>query len=162
VGHLGIVAAVLATLALAALVVWARGIPGRREARRRLAAEQFRANRANLEKSFLAAAAATGKPRGLAWTSCRFAGDPLFAVDRRTHDLVALIGATVTFEAIAGGGMEEVEAVGNVRYVTAVFTHRRDAWETDGRAVFNLEPAEALERFGDALEPARSLENAEA
>jgi hypothetical protein len=48
--------------------------------------------------------------------------------------------------------MEEVEAVGNLRSATAVFGYRDGAWGTDGRAVFNLEPSEALDRFGAALE----------
>ena len=40
-----------------------------------------------------------------------------------------------------------------LRYATAVFAHRDGAWTTDGRAVFNLEPAQAIQRFGDSLEP---------
>jgi hypothetical protein len=113
--------------------------------------EQFHAQRGKLEGVFLTAANATGKPRGLHWASCRLDPPVLFAADRPSGELYALVGATVSFEAIEGGGMEDVEAVGNLRYATAVFVHRGGAWTTDGRAVFNLEPAQALQRFGESL-----------
>ena len=78
----------------------------------------------------------------------RAIGAPLFAVDDATGDLIALVAATVSFEAIEGGGMEDVEAVGNLRSATAVFMHRGAGWITDGRVIFNLEPPEALAKFG--------------
>lgn len=105
------------------------------------------------EVPFLAAANATGKPRGLRWIGAHLAGDPLFAVDRANGELYALVPATISFEAIAGGGMEEVEAVGNLREATAVFVHRDGQWTTDGRAVFNLAPAGALDHYRESLEP---------
>jgi hypothetical protein len=67
--------------------------------------------------------------------------------------LVGLIGATVSFEAIAGGGMEEVEAVGNLRAVTAIFTWSGFDWTTSGRPVFNLEPRQVLEQYRENLAP---------
>jgi hypothetical protein len=150
---LWIVVLALAAAGLVGLVVWLRGHAGRVTARRQAAIEQFHSQRGELEAAFLAAANATGKPRGLRWVSCRFDPAVLFAADRPSDELYALVGATVSFEAIEGGGMEDVEAVGNLRYATAVFLQRDGAWTTDGRAVFNLEPAQALERFGGALEP---------
>ena len=60
--------------------------------------------------------------------------------------------ATISFEAIPGGGMEDVEAVGNLRYATAFFVHRNNAWTTDGRAAFNLEPPEALKHYEKSLQ----------
>ena len=101
---------------------------------------------------FLAAASATGKPRGLRWKSCELDGPILFAVDRRSDDLCALSRVTISFEAIAGGPMEDVEAVGNLRLGTAVFVDRQGRWTTDGRAVFNLDPAGTIAHFGDALD----------
>ncbi|MEK6248535.1 MAG: hypothetical protein N2C12_10180, partial [Planctomycetales bacterium] len=58
---------------------------------------------------------------------------------------------TISFEAIEGGGMEEVEAVSNLRAATAVFFMDGDRWDTRGRVIFNLEPAEAIERFQGVL-----------
>ena len=48
--------------------------------------------------------------------------------------------------------MEEVEAVGNLRAATALFTHDGREWTTQGRAIFNLEPREVLERYKDSLD----------
>jgi hypothetical protein len=72
-------------------------------------------------------------------------------MDPKARQLFALVGVIISFEAIEGGGMEDVEAVGNLRSATAVFVYRDGAWGTDGRAIFNLDPAESLERFGAAL-----------
>lgn len=74
------------------------------------------------------------------------------ARDRANGELVGLVGVTISFEAIEGGGMEEVEAVGNLRAATAVFNWSGREWTTQGRAVFNLEPREVLERYRDSLD----------
>jgi hypothetical protein len=113
--------------------------------------DEFRRSQSQLAVELLRAAAATGKPRGLRWVRCELSGEPVFAVDPRTREPVALMGATISFEAVEGGGMEDVEAVGNLRSATAVFVHRDGRWTTDGRVLFNLEPREALERFGKSL-----------
>ena len=73
--------------------------------------------------------------------------------DRANGAIVGLVGVTIGFEAVEGGGMEEVEAVGNLRAATAVFTHNGREWTTQGRAVFNLEPGEVVERYRESLEP---------
>jgi hypothetical protein len=77
----------------------------------------------------------------------------LMARDRANGELVALVGVTIGFEAIEGGGMEDVEAVGNLRAATAVFTWNGSDWTTGGRAVFNLEPREVVERYRENLDP---------
>ena len=102
--------------------------------------------------TFFKAAASSGKPRGLAWTQCAFQQGVLLARDRANGELVGLVGVTIGFEAIEGGGMEEVEAVGNLRAATAVFTHNGREWTTQGRAVFNLEPREVIERYKESLD----------
>lgn len=113
----------------------------------------FVRHRDNLESMFFEKAAASGKPRGLAWRNCAFQNGVLLARDRANGEIVALLGVTIRFEAIEGGGMEEVEAVGNLRAATALFTWNGCEWTTTGRAVFNLEPREVLERFRGNLDP---------
>ncbi len=137
---------------VAAAWIWRRLRASRRLVRERLARLDFDHRRAALEPAFLAAAAATGKPRGLRWKACQLQPGAIFARDRSNGELFALAGATISFEAIEGGAMEEVEAVGNLRAGTAVFVFRNGRWTTDGRAVFNLEPREALARYSDSLE----------
>ena len=72
---------------------------------------------------------------------------------RETGELCALVGVTISFEAIVGGGMEEVEAVGNLRSATAVFRVVDGRWQTDGRAIFNLNPIEAIAYYQENLSP---------
>jgi len=73
--------------------------------------------------------------------------------DRANGEIVGLVGVTISFEAIEGGGMEDVEAVGNLRAATAVFIHNGREWTTQGKAIFNLEPREVLERYPESLVP---------
>jgi hypothetical protein len=105
-----------------------------------------------MESAFFKAAAASGKPRGLAWKQCSFQQGVVLARDRGNGELVGLVGVTISFEAIEGGGMEDVEAVGNLRAATAVFTHNGREWTTQGRAIFNLEPREVLTRYAETLD----------
>lgn len=113
---------------------------------------EFERNRKALESAFFEAASRSGKPRGLAWKQCAFQDGMLLGRDRVNGELIALVGVTIGFEAIEGGGMEDVEAVGNLRAATAVFTHNGREWTTQGRAVFNLEPREVLERYRESLD----------
>lgn len=136
-----------------AQLFWRRARSAQLQARAQLAMLQFADLRDKLQPEFLAAASATGKPRGLRWTRCDMHDGQLFATDRVNGDLYALVGVTIGFEAIEGGDMEDVEAVSNLRAATAIFVHRGVEWTTDGRVVFNLEPQQALERFHETLQP---------
>ena len=141
-----IIAAVVLLGIVALVALMRRRRTANQEDERRRAIPRFAERRSELSAQFLRAVAATGKPRGLRWKAVELNGAPLFAVDA-SGVLYALAGATISFEAIEGGAMEDVEAVGNLRSATAVFVHRGGEWTTDGRVIFNLEPAEAIERF---------------
>ena len=52
----------------------------------------------------------------------------------------------------SGPWMEGVEAVGNLRYATAVFVLERGHWVTHGRALFNMHPDEAIRHFGQQFQ----------
>jgi hypothetical protein len=123
--------------------------------------QDFHREREHLEAKFNSKASGTGKPRRLAWTNCDFEDDVTYARDRRSGELSAFVGMTVHFEAVVGGGMEEVEFVTAPRDATAVFRVDRGKWTTDGRTIMNLNPSEALRHFAGELElvshePARS------
>jgi hypothetical protein len=111
------------------------------------AKEEFRQERSSLQDQFFATAARSGRPRGLRWVECVFLGEPVFAHERATGRLQALVEVEIGFEAIEGGGMEEVEAVSNIRAATAVFRRDQDGWTTDGRTVFNLSPQQTIAHF---------------
>ncbi len=112
----------------------------------------FRDRRLALQSQFFQTAAATGKPRGLRWKACDWDGVVEFAREKGTGRLAALVGVTIQFEAIEGGDMEGVAAVGNLRNASAVFFYDRGQWRTIGKAVFNLNPDEALTHFAAQYE----------
>lgn len=155
-----IAAGVVLGLFLTVLVVRPLQVARRAE---RLARQQrdFRRQREQLEAKFIDRAAASGKPRGLRWSDVSFEDEVFYARDRRTRGLKALVAIEVSFEAIEGGGMEEVEAVSNVRAATAEFLHDGTRWYTDGRVFFNLAPKglvrylhadlESVEESGEAV-----------
>ena len=117
------------------------------------AARLFRIQREQLEAKFFDLAAAHGKPRGLRWLECDWQNPVTFARDMSTGLLTAFVGVNIRFEAIEGGDMEDVEAVGTVRDAAAVFHFRNGRWGTGGRALFNLNPQDALARLAGQFEP---------
>jgi hypothetical protein len=149
--YLAIAAAILASIALVSLRKPLRVRRERREAER--ARRDFRRQREVLEARFFDLAAASGKPRGLRWVDCDWLDAVTFARDRKTGLLTAFVAVNISFEAIEGGDMEDVAAVGNIRDAAAVFHYQNGAWGTGGRALFNMNPADALERLQNQFEP---------
>jgi hypothetical protein len=147
-----IAAGVCATFVIVAVIVLGPVRSSLRASRYERARRDFHRCRERLEAKFFQLAASTGKPRGLRWTSCDFEDDVSYARDRRTGELRAFVAVTIGFEAVEGGGMEHVEAVGNLRAATAEFRLQGTRWETDGRTIFNLNPIEAIDYYRDNLE----------
>ena len=117
------------------------------------ARREFHLRREQLEAKFLQRAGESGKPRGLRWVDCDFENDVTYARDKRSGQLSAFVGVTISFEATEGGGMEDVEAVSNLRAATAVFSFdEKRQWYTEGRAIFNLNPTEAIQYYQANLE----------
>ena len=116
------------------------------------AQREFHRQREQLEAKFIDRAAASGKPRGLRWADVDFDDDVLYVRERRTGSLKALVAIEVSFEAIEGGGMEEVEAVSTIRAATAEFLYESGRWATDGRVYFNLLPSATVKYLGSDLE----------
>lgn len=146
-----LIIAALFVLLIAALAWW----PLRRaaaEARLRRARREFHRRREWLEARFFERAAHSGKPRDLRWVECRFDDAVHYARHRKTGELCALVAVTVSFEAVEGGLMEDVEAVGNLRAATAVFRFADNQWQAEGRVMFNLNPSEAIAYYGEHLE----------
>lgn len=144
---------VAAAAAVALMLAWK---PLTRRWRRRdadLALRTFRLQRERLEAKFFTIASSLGKPRGLRWLDCQWQDQVTFARDRQTGLITAFVGVNIRFEAIEGGDMEEVAAVGTIREACALFHYQMGAWGTGGRALFNLDPQLAIDRFQDQYEP---------
>lgn len=107
----------------------------------------FKLRREVLEAKFFEMAARTGKPRGLKWTRCEWKDRVTFARETPTGLITAFVAVEIHFEAIAGGDMEDVAAVTDVREASAVFHFQNGVWGTGGKALFNMAPELALERL---------------
>jgi hypothetical protein len=137
-----VLAGLAVLLVLAGLLVLLRGRSDPQKAW-----QHFRRQREQLEAKFFALAAASGKPRGLRWMAIDWESPAELAREPATGKLAVLVGITIQFEAIAGSDMEGLPAVGNLRNASAVFFYHRGRWHTTGRAVFNLNPDEAITHF---------------
>jgi hypothetical protein len=125
--------------------------------------QRFREQRDRLYAEFFAAASNSGKPRGLLWKALDWTvadglPEPTLARDLKSGYFVALVPVTIRFEAVVGGDMEGLPAVGNLRNASAVFYYRGKRWHTTGRAVFNLNPDEAIAHFKDQFAPLEAAE----
>src|SRR6516225_8567236 len=127
---------VIAILALV-IVIWSPLRSFGKEMQIERARELFKLQRERLEAQFLTAAAASGKPRGLRWKDCQWDDSVEFVREKATRQIHALLGVTIAFEAVEGGDMENLPAVGNLRNASAVFVFVKGRWFTHGKAVFN-------------------------
>jgi len=147
-----IVAAVAGGLIIGALLAWRPLRRFGRQVHLERARESFRLQREGLKAKFTQAAQASGKPRGLSWKDCQFESSVEFVRDKQTGDIAALVGVTIAFEAVAGSDMEGNPNLGNLRNASAVFFFHKGHWNTVGRAVFNMNPPEAIEHFKNQYE----------
>lgn len=113
---------------------------------------RFVENRAELERHFFEAASASGKPRGLRWQALEWEPGLELAREKETGRLSGLVGVNISFEAVEGGDMEDVSAVGLLRNASAVFFLHRGVWRTTGKVIMNLNPDEAIRHFGEQYE----------
>lgn len=144
----GLLVAGLVLVACApALLGWLR----RREAQQ--ARQLFPVVRETLEARFFELAAQSGKPRGLRWKHCDWKPQVVFARENGSGLITALAEVEISFEAEAGGEMEGWGAVADIRSATAVFHYRVGRWGTGGRALFNMQPEQALEKLAGQFEP---------
>jgi hypothetical protein len=142
-------------VAFALALIWGVRQPLRKRRRvreERVALQAFRVQREQLEAKFFDLASSLGKPRGLRWVGCDWQNSVSFGRDVNTGLLTAFVAVNIRFEAIEGGGMEEVEAVGTIRDAAAVFHYQRGRWGTGGKALFNMNPQDALARLQGQFE----------
>jgi hypothetical protein len=151
-----IVVAAIAAVAFLAIFLALKPIYAARETERLARARRdFHRQREPLEAKFIDRASASGRPRGLRWLDVEFDDDVVYARDRRSGKLKALVAVEVSFEAVAGTVMDEedqAEAVGRTRAATAEFFHDGARWQTSGRVYFNLIPTATVEYLSRDLE----------
>ena len=117
----------------------------RREAQEATAA--FRRQRETMEAKFFELASRTGKPRGLRWVKCDWQPGVAYAREAQSGLLTAFVSIELHFEAIEGGDMEDVAAVGTVRDACAMFHYQYGQWGTGGKALFNMNAGDAVAKL---------------
>lgn len=105
--------------------------------------QTFETQRQQLQDQFFVAAAASGKPRGLKWTECDWLSSYTLVQDAESQMFTLFCGVNISFEAVEGGDMEDVEAVSVIRDGSAVFHAQEGRWGTGGRVLFNVDPQTA-------------------
>lgn len=121
------------------------------------AISRFRLQREQLEARFFDMASTSGKPRGVRWLDCEWQDTVTFARDMNTGLLAAFVGTYIRFEALEGGDMEDVEAVGTLRDAAAVFHYQHGRWGTGGRVLFNMNPEDAVARLDGQFERVEAI-----
>ena len=139
--------AVLLGAVVTLVLLWGPWQRKRRAREMQQAMQAFKLQRELLEARFFDMARSLGKPRGLRWVACDWLDSVTFARDLNDGLLTAFLAVNIRFEAIEGGDMEDVQAVGNIREAAALFHYRDGRWGTGGRALFNMNPQDAVNRL---------------
>ena len=121
-----------------------------REARFAKARRSFHWERERLEARFLQLGLVGMKPDAPRWTDCDFDDDVAYARNRSSGELSAFVA--VTIEMRDDRCLDTLDTGDNLRDATAVFRFDRGHWKTDGRAIFNLSPTEAIHFYQRDLE----------
>jgi hypothetical protein len=144
----------LLVVGIVALICWRPLRHFGRQIHLERARESFRLQRERMEAKFLQSARSSGKPRGLLWKDCQFESPVEFVRDKKTGEIAALVEILVQFEAVEGGDMEDNPNVDTIRNASAVFSFHGGHWHTVGKALFNMNPSEAVEHFKNQYERA--------
>lgn len=116
------------------------------------AKRRFHTERERLEAKFIRLASERLGPEAPQWADCNFADDVAYVRSRRTGELSAFVALTIATDDADPSTAGISDAVGNLQAGTAVFRLDGDHWVTDGRALLNLSPSEAVYRFRGDLE----------
>ncbi len=136
------------------LLLAAPGLARRFRRRQEVSAvDLFRMQREQLEAKFFDLARGRGIPRDLRWVECDWLPEVTWGRAIEDGMLTAFVGVNIRFEAIEGGDIEDVEAVGLVRDAAAIFHFQDGRWGTGGRAMFNMDPVDAIDRLSGQYEP---------
>jgi hypothetical protein len=123
-----------------------------RETRLAQARRDFHWQRERLEAKFVRLASSKSSLNAQAWDDCEFDDDVAYVKNRNTGELSAFVALTVSINAHADAIFDRQGLISNLRAGTAIFRFDNTHWETDGRAILNLTPAEAIRVYRKHLE----------
>jgi len=104
------------------------------------ARDQFRLQREGLEARFLSAVGRLDPIEKTRWDEARWRDEIIWARDRRSRRLLALVG--VTFEAELFGEFPESPP----HHATALFEYFKGTWHAEGKRLDEIRPDEAFIR----------------
>ena len=120
-----------------------------RDSRLADARRDFHVQREWLEAKFVTLAGVRLKPDAPRWLDCEFDNDVAYVRNRSTKELAAFVAITVTVQEDASLGSDESPSL---RSGTAVFRFELGRWKTDGTAMLNLSPFEAVRFYRNDFE----------
>ena len=155
IGHWWIILAVVMIAVLAAMS-WLPVRAGLGLARFRDARRDFHRHRERLEAKFVQLGTAPTREDCPRWTEVDFDDDVSYARNRANGQISAFVAVTIELEDPDDELLSVLDsselADENRRAATAVFRFDNGHWDTDGRALFNLSPAQAIRFYHHELE----------
>jgi len=107
----------------------------------------FHWQRERLEAKFVQLAEIRSEAEGVSWSDCYFEDDVSYVWNRYTSELFAFVAVVVVMKS-ESDPLEEITLSPQLfRQATAVFRFDGQRWSTDGRAILNLNPAEAIQFY---------------
>ncbi len=152
-GDISIIILGLAGLAVAGILVFRPLCRAARENRFAETRRLFHRERERLEAKFIRLVQARSRADSLRWADCEFDDDVSYVRNRSSGELSAFVALNVAVE--DGHNLEPGEggdATETLRAATAVFRFDGKHWETEGRAIFNLRPSEAIRFYHRDIE----------
>lgn len=150
--HWWLLAAIAILVATGAVVMLRPLRASWRQARFEEARRDFHRQRERLEAKFVQLGMSVDRPTVPRWVDCEFEDDVTYARSRITGELSAFVAVILEMDGTAVRNLAIGEGTGHFRGGTAVFRFDRGHWHTDGRAIFNLSPTEAIRFYHRDLE----------
>jgi hypothetical protein len=116
------------------------------------ARRDFHLQRERLEMKFIHLAEAGSGPHALRWQNCEFDDDVSYVRHRASGEVSAFVGITVMSADPASPLTDIADLIDHLHVGTAIFRFDGTRWETDGKAILNLNPAEAIRHYRNDLE----------
>jgi hypothetical protein len=116
------------------------------------ARRDFHRQRERLEAKFVVLGMSNTRTDGIRWVDCDFDDDVAYARNRTSGELSAFVAVTIALDDADEQPLVNDDELGTLRAATAVFRFDGRHWETDGQAIFNLSPTEAIHLYQRDLE----------
>jgi len=137
---------------IAVAILWRPLVASWRENCLVQAQRDFHWQRERLEAKFMVLGMLDDRPAEARWDDCCFDDDVAYARSRASGELSAFVAVTIRMDDLADPIFIESDLGDTPCDATAVFRFEDGHWDTDGRAIFNLTPTEAIHFFERDLE----------